>query len=243
MNVFDKDNLLFISFEPGGGGHKFARIIATLPEVYWYSNERNGRRPWNVHSTNPFRQRKISKNHFDRIMPNGHMLPPTWDLLSEFIPDEDFYYNNIYEPQFKLAGGYDISQFIPICTHSLPSKIRKYFTNSKIINLIGDANVIARRNLKTTAFFPAYLKLDWITGRDTDYGKYLYEVSKELGENFTKQDLWLYEHKNLTYDDYVYYINSVITNNMYLRTTENVRNTLTIANNHYKMVKTYLSKE
>ena len=56
------NNLLFISFEQGGGGHKIGRVLSCLPNVYWYSHKDNGINPWNVHFIHTeIRQRHASK--------------------------------------------------------------------------------------------------------------------------------------------------------------------------------------
>ena len=93
----EKDKWIFISFEQGASGHKLARVLATMPCMYWYSCKENGINPWNVGVVDEhIRQRKSSRFHFDRITPKGK-LPPTHDYVEKYIPNEKQYYK-----MFKL---------------------------------------------------------------------------------------------------------------------------------------------
>ena len=44
------DNMIIISGEKGCKVHHIARVICSLPNVYWYSNIDNGIHPWNISS-------------------------------------------------------------------------------------------------------------------------------------------------------------------------------------------------
>ena len=150
--------LLFVSFEPGTRGHYIARVLSSLPYVYWYSHPDNGTHPWNVHSAvnSTIRQRHVSANHFDRIVPNGK-LPPTWDYVEDFFPDKEKYYSEVFWPQFnKLVPTTD--KYIIYCTHSMPNELTPYFPNSKIINIRWDPDEAARRFLMFSAMFPGYVR-------------------------------------------------------------------------------------
>ena len=80
----EKNKWLFVSFEQGASGHKLARVLATMPCMYWYSSKENGINPWNVGIVDDhIRQRKLSRFHFDRITPKGK-LPPTHDYIEKY---------------------------------------------------------------------------------------------------------------------------------------------------------------
>ena len=58
------DKIIFVSFVNGAGGHKFSRVLCSLPNIHWYSSLENGVQPWNI--SKPFTdRRKISKYDFD----------------------------------------------------------------------------------------------------------------------------------------------------------------------------------
>ena len=87
------------------------------------------------------------------------------------------------------------------CTHEMPEKISKRFPKSKIISLTGDDYSIATRYIETTALFPGHLKMKWIGGENTAYGKKLQKISKELGSDFTVRDIWAWDKYKSKYKD------------------------------------------
>lgn len=181
--------LLFVSFEPGTRGHYIARVLSSLPYVYWYSHPDNGIHPWNVHSAvdSAIRQRHVSANHFDRIVPNGK-LPPTWDYVENFFPNSDSYYEKVFWPQFnKLAPNTD--KYIIYCTHSMPDDLLTYFPDAKIINVTCDWQVAHNRYMNTTAEFPGYIRLADIVPQDNEWLHFLTNL-KDQKKNFTVADIW-----------------------------------------------------
>jgi hypothetical protein len=191
------DNIIFVSFEQGGGGHRFARTIAALDCIYWYSHPDNGVQPWNIHFEHSnIRQRYAAKAHFDRIVPKGK-LPPTWDYVSNFFPDEDAYYKMFFEKFEELAPDTD-KKFI-YCTHSTPQQLRKHFPKSKIFNMLQDINVLTDRYLQTSALFPGWLRMRELVDEDNEYLVFLKKI-KEKNPNFLLRDIWAMLNYNKMYD-------------------------------------------
>lgn len=194
------DDIIFVSFEPGNGGHRMARTIASLPEVHWYSNKDNGINPWNTHfeHTN-IRQRYVAAKHFDRVTPYG-TLPPTFDYAAGFFDDSDAYYNDIFLPKFNTIAKH-LDKKIIYCTHSTPKQLQRYFPNSKIINVIPSDNIVDRY-LRTTAKFPGWLRLEGIVPEDNEWLVVLRKYKAEK-PGFTKADLWAqYFFHDWYVDDY-----------------------------------------
>ena len=201
--VLDGSRFIFISFEQGNGGHRIGRAICCLPDVHWYSHRDNGINPWNVHYKHTdIRQRHVSRYHYDRLVPKGS-LPPLHDYVKDFIPDEDYYYNRFFYPRFEKMGGRELMKQnrLVFCTHEMPEKISKRFPKSKIISLTGDDYSIATRYIETTALFHGHLKMKWIGGENTAYGKKLQKISKELGSDFTVRDIWAWDKYKSKYKD------------------------------------------
>ena len=201
--MLDESRIIFISFEQGCGGHKLGRVLSCLPDVYWYSHKDNGANPWNVYFKNSdIRQRHISRYHFDRLVPNGS-LPPIHDYVKDFIPDEEHYYTRFFYPRFEKMGGNMIikKNRIIICTHELPEKLLKRFPNAKVLNLIDDEYKTGERYLHTTAVFPGFLKMKWLDGENTEYGKKLRTIAKEIGPDFTIRDIWAWDKYKLKFND------------------------------------------
>lgn len=203
MKALDKSNILFISFEQAARGHRLARALASLPNIYWYSHPDNGIRPWNIsgRETSSIGQRKVSGYHYNRLMPNGLMLPPPFDYVKDFVDDKDHYYNTTFENAFELAGGHKIPDdiYIPYCTHSLPIEIREYFPNAPIINIVHDPVACIERYMRVGINFPGYIWHPSIT-QDNDYAKYL-EYLKSQKEDLKVKDVWAQNKYGVFFDD------------------------------------------
>ena len=192
--------LLFVSFEPGTRGHYIARVLSSLPYVYWYSHPDNGTHPWNVHSAvnSTIRQRHVSANHFDRIVPNGK-LPPTWDYVEDFFPDKEKYYSEVFWPQFnKLVPTTD--KYIIYCTHSMPNELTPYFPNSKIINIRWDPDEAARRFLMFSAIFPGYVRAPDIVSENNEWLHQL-TTMRLIKPDFTQADVWCWKKYKTMFED------------------------------------------
>lgn len=235
-DVFERDNYIFVSFEPGGKGHTLGRVLCSLPSIHWYSNADNGKFPWNI-SHSSIRERNIAKRHFNRMMPNGVMLPPTHDYVKNWIPDADEYYTKHFVKQYCLADALNYSENLLFCSHEIPTKLLEVFPNSKIINIVADPITTAKRYMQTTAIFPGWLKHDWINGRQTEYGKHLIEVSMRLGKDFTVQDLWEYSNS----DSYYEYIKDRMEENMHMRNKITDDRVLTVTGREYGIIKEFLN--
>ena len=83
MSILEHPNWLFISFEQAARGHRLARALCALPELYWYSHTDNGIHPWNVVGETSIQQRWVSKFHYNRYTPDGH-LPPPHDFVQDY---------------------------------------------------------------------------------------------------------------------------------------------------------------
>jgi hypothetical protein len=227
-----------VSFEQGAYGHTIGRVLCSLPEIYWYTSSENGKCPWNLPKNKAIRQREIAIRHFDRIMPNGHLLPPTWDYVKNFVPDRNIYYNDFFLPQFEKANGVEYLNMYKLlyCTHSLPMELLEQFPNSTVINVIADVEATVNRYMKTSAKFPAYLKLKWMNGESTEYGKFLKSVSEQLRKNFTIQDLWYYQTSK-SFEDSVH---NTIKTNMQIRKAVDHKNVLTVTPKDYVKMKHFI---
>lgn len=237
-DVYNNPNFVFVSFEPGSRGHTIGRVLCSLPEVYWYSNSDNGINPWNIsHKCDWIIQRRVAPKHFDRTMPNGEVLPPVWDYVKDFV-DCDTYYRDLFPAQFEVAQGqqYLNTHRLLYCTHSLPEEILTQFPNSRVINIVADADDIVNRYMHTTAHFPAYLKLEWMNGSKTKYGKMLYQLSKRWGLFFTVQDVWEHLHSGSFYQ----HIETQIKNNMALRNQTNNSRVLNVSYREYRKMKEFI---
>ena len=192
--------IIFVSFEPGTRGHYIARVVASLPNVHWYSHPDNGIHPWNLASAkhSSIRQRHAFPNHFDRIV-NGKKLPPTWDYVSDFFPDADKYYSEIFIPKFNEISQ-DIDKTIVYCTHSLPGALLRVFDNCKILNVVENTDVVVNKYLKTTANFPGYIRAADIVEESNPWLQHL-EYLKSMKDNFTIADIWAWNKYQLFYDN------------------------------------------
>jgi len=237
-DVYNNPNFVFVSFEPGSRGHTIGRVLCSLPEVHWYSNLDNGINPWNIaHKSDWIIQRQVALKHFDRTMPNGEVLPPTWDYVKDFV-DCDTYYHDLFPAQFEKAQGqkYLNTHRLLYCTHSLPQEILTQFPNSRVINIVAGVDDIVNRYMHTTAKFPAYLKLEWMNGSETEYGKMLYQLSKRWGLFFTVQDVWEHLHSGSFYQ----HIETQIKNNMALRNQTNNSRVLNVSYREYRKMKEFI---
>lgn len=201
----DSKNFIFVSFDQGARGHKFARVLSCLPKVHWYSCEENGIHPWNVGQPNSYsRQRQSSRFHFDRITPSGK-LPPTYDYVKKYFKNEKEYYNDIFDESFKLFGGNDIikEKNVVYCTHSLPQTLRHYFPNSKIFNFVQHPSITTDRYMQVVAKFPGCVQHTGLVPKTNDYLKFLLKL-KEMKPDLTMEDVWAYENKRKFYKDSYY---------------------------------------
>ena len=238
MDVYNNSNFIFVSFEPGSRGHNIGRVLCSLPEVYWYSNLDNGINPWNVsHKSDWIIQRRIAPKHFDRTMPNGEVLPPVWDYVKDFV-DCDTYYRDLFPAQFEKAQGHQYlnTHRLLYCTHSLPKEILTQFPNSRVINVVAEVDDIVNRYMRTTAHFPAYLKLEWMNGSETEYGKMLYQLSKRWGLFFTVQDVWEHLHDG----DFYQHVKTQIKNNMTIRNQTDDSRVITVSHKEYRKMKEFI---
>lgn len=235
------NNIVFVSFENGGGGHRFARTIATLPNMYWYSHNDNGIHPWNIYpNKTTIRQRSVAPAHFDRIVPAGK-LPPTWDYVKDFFPFPEYYYSIFFKEFNKLAPQTDKS-FV-YCTHSTPRELLLWFPKCKVINLIHDVEPLVERYMQTTAKFPGWLRMANLVPEDNPHLIFL-ECMRKIKPDFTVADIWaqkthgtLYKHSY--YEEYRNSVKNTLTYRMEQRVNANHELVLNVKDKTGKRLKVF----
>lgn len=193
MSILEHPNFLFISFEQAARGHRLARVLSAMPNVYWYSHPDNGKNSWNVIGETNIQQRWVSKFHYNRYVPKGQ-LPPPHDFVKPYLPDADVYYNGLFQEKFKENGGEELldKYLLPYCTHSLPHNIFRYFPNAKIINIIHDVDACVERYKVVGLEFPGFVKHIGTVPEQNPYRDYLTRLNK-LGnfDGYLKvKDIW-----------------------------------------------------
>jgi len=237
------DNIIFVSFEQGGGGHRLARVIASLPGVYWYSNTDNGINPWNITTHNTtITARSVSPAHFDRIVPNGK-LPPTWDYVREFFPFPEYYYN-VFKTEFARLQPQTDRSFV-YCTHSTPSELKQWFPACKVINMIHNVDSLVDRYMQTTAKFPGWLRLKGLVHEDNPHLVFL-KCMRELKKEFTIEDIWAQRNHGTMfnkayYDEYRQSVSNTMHYRMEDRKSTNDSNVLNVETKNWKEIKLFLS--
>lgn len=201
--IFNHENWLFICFEQAARGHRLARVLASLPEVYWYSHPENGINPWNIYTprTN-IQQRKVSRFHYNRYLPDGKHLPPPHDFVQPYLPDADAYYNDIFLPKFIENGGPELldKYIVPYCTHALPKDIYKQFPNAKIINIIHDVDACTERYMKVGLNFPGLVKHTGTVPKDNERLQHLIELYN-MKKDIKVKDVWAWDKFRTFWDD------------------------------------------
>lgn len=235
-DVFENTNYLFVSFEPGAFGHTVGRVLCSLPQVHWYSNDLNGIYPWNTSHTSKLRERSVARRHFNRLMPDGKMLPPTHDYVEDFVPDCDEYYTKHFAPQYLKTEAQSMDKYLLWCSHSLPKELLDIFPNCKIINIVSDVTSTAERYMNTSAKFPGHLKHGWMNGPQTEHGQFLQLLADKLGKNFTVQDIWEYRNKG----DFVKYVHNRIAEKMAKRREVSDSRVLTVTKKDYAKMKNFI---
>ena len=189
--ILNHPNWLFISFEQAARGHRLARVLAALPEVYWYSHPDNGIKSYQILGPTNIQQRLISKYHYNRYTPSGN-LPPPHDFVKAYLPDEQDYYENVFVPRFLEAQGDRLldKYLLPYCTHALPRDIYRYFPNAKIINIIHDVDTAVNRYKRVGLEFPGFVKHYGIVPEDNHHILYLDRLQQRKGDKLKVKDVW-----------------------------------------------------
>jgi len=189
------DKHIFISSEPGTNCHKIARVIATMPCMYWYSSEVNGINPWNISKVN-----NKNKHYFDRSTSKG-TLPPTHDFVEKYMPNEKQYYK-LFDELFTQAGGDDIinnGQRVIYCTHSMPNKLLEHFPNSLIINIIHEPNPATENYIEIANTDIDMNNYNDVIPKDNEYSAFL-NILKTRKEDLSIADVWAFERKKKFYE-------------------------------------------
>ena len=186
------DRHIFISSEVGVESHKLARVLATMPCMYWYSCKENGINPWNVST--------VTNQYFDRITPKG-ILPPTHDAVEKYMPNEKQYYK-LFDELFEKTGGADIinnDQRVIYCTNSMPNKLLEYFPNSLILNIVHDPALATNNYIDYATNTPGLVTHDGVVPKDNEYLAFL-KILHSRKEDLTIADIWAFERKKKFYD-------------------------------------------
>ena len=237
------DNIVFVSFENGGGGHRFARTIAACDCIYWYSHQDNGINPWNINTKHTtIRQRKVAPAHFDRIVPNGK-LPPTWDYVKDFFPFPEYYYR-LFNKEFDRLAPKTQQSFV-YCTHSKPSELLQWFPACKVINLIHDIDSLVERYLQTTANFPGWIRMADLVPEDNRHLVFL-ECMRNIKKDFTVSDIWAQKthgtlFKSEYYEEYKANVRNTLYYNMQDRINTDNKLVLNVRDKNWREIKNFLA--
>tara|TARA_B100001996_G_scaffold9897_2_gene8352 strand:+ start:1977 stop:2651 length:675 start_codon:yes stop_codon:yes gene_type:complete len=129
------EKIIFVSFVNGAGGHKFSRVLCSLPNIHWYSSLENGTHPWNI--SNPISdRRKVSKYDFETPFTYLRNSEDWLKIMGQEYNNDDLW------KRFDSELG---DKTIVVPTHRLPQELYKRYPNSKIFNLIKDLDVCATR--------------------------------------------------------------------------------------------------
>lgn len=255
-SFFNHKNWVFVSYEPGGYGHRLARKLCCLPNFYWYSSLGNGKSPWNISGWKSLpdeyvlkRIRKIASAHFHQRTAHD-VLPFDYSIVKEWIPDKNQFYSS-FSDQFIKAHGPDIlktSKLVYI-SHSLPEEILEIFPNAKIVNLVDDPKKITDRYMYTTADFPAEFSmgLQWIKNIEHTPNYSKHQLIKEtFQEKYTMKDVWSYDKFNTMWeeeykDKYYQDILEKITSNITHRLASAHQNILTVNKKETTAIKKFIS--
>lgn len=196
------DNFVIVSANSGGGGWKMARLACCYENVYWYKCKSNGDHPWTMPEDYTCTERKLAKNHFDRILADGKVVPLFGHRVSRFWNDDKWkaQWRKLYE-QLKIPNGK-----LVFVSHDEPFLLRKWFPNAFIINLYEhDSRTSSNWHLQTSSNY----RIDHhFSGMKPDYKN---EYAKKLDHIITNKsdatfkDIWLYDtHHRYEWTDKLY---------------------------------------
>lgn len=213
-DIINSNKLLFICASPAGGGFRLGRIVSCLNNVYWYSDQRNGERPWHTFFNNPnsvgdkrVTGKDISEFHYDRYI-NGKTVPLVGERIERYwnAEDLDYFYDDVWTERMEFSKAKDLMRkglYISWVVHDTPDYIASRFPNAKIINLVeSDFSSIVDRYKKTTALFPIVIRSDALKPHyKNDYASNLDKLLKQ-NPNATYRDYWSYVNRGLiVYDN------------------------------------------
>lgn len=183
-------NLLIINSLQGGGGHRLGRIFSCFENVYWYAHVNNGMHPWEFAQNDKIKEAQFSKMHYDRLLPDGTMVPLIGSRIEKYWDNEDWYHN--WE---KIISTLTLpSQYITYVVHDSPQYLRRLFPKSFIVNLISDPVVATHHHLRTSGNFRIDFKHK---GQRPDYDSEWVMAQKKLlqiNPDATEKDLWEYRY-------------------------------------------------
>jgi hypothetical protein len=203
MNFLESDKLLFILANPGSGGHRLGRIISCIDTVLWYGCSENGQNPWNAFYSDSVAGKNISEFHYDRLLENL-TIPLVGERILKWWNKDDHlkYYQTNWQTEMEKISLVD-NKFLHWVLHDDPKSLHETFPNAKIISLIDlDIDVIADRYMKTSALFPAFVRLPNLKPKYEN--RYAIDMKSlmTVNERPTEKDLWFYQNPESTEVDY-----------------------------------------
>jgi len=190
--------LLLISANRGGGGWQFNRLLCCMEDIYWYDHPSNGKHPWQYVSENN-QETKWSPHHFDRLLPDGSVIPLVGERIACYWQDDAWLENwHTIMAQLKLPQGW-----ISIMCHDCPRELRRWFPKACIINLIDDDPVNSgQRHYSTSANYRVNFKH---RGQKPDYKTKFAELNEYIQTHSSTpkaKDRWLYQtHGHLSWNN------------------------------------------
>ena len=191
MQTWNEARYLFITANPGSGGHRLGRWVSSLPTVYWY-NTRANLLEAPIDDLPDFIKgpRTISDFHFQREMEDGRYVPGISDRI--FNHWRSFgEWKEMFDNRMLMIHDVD-EEYLPWVVHLDPAVLHHLFPRSKIINI---QNMNVQRYMETTAKFPYYYKFNG--QKPTTYVKRYTEKLEQLHKTFpdmTFEDYWLYSN-------------------------------------------------
>jgi len=188
--IISEDNrFLIISANSGGRGFAMGRIVCCHEDVYWYVNETNGKTPWDHTEDHTCTERKLAKNHFDRVLPCGNILPMFGERVSRFWDNEGW----IFQWQYLIKNLDLPDKKLVYISHDSPKEIRSWFPNSTIINIFDDDSFDSSQwHLKTSANYRIDHHFSGMKPMEVNRYQGILNEIIENKENAMTRDIWLY---------------------------------------------------
>jgi len=220
MRVWNETRYLFVTVNPGFGGHQLGRQICSGDDVYWYDTSYNGSDPlspievfnsWPEYIKGP---RKISKFHFHRGMCDGYYVPGVSDLIFNHW-DSMVDWKSVFD--FRMTKIHDVEeQYLLWVVHTHPEKLLEIFPNSKVINKIG---YDVSRYMETSAKFPYYYEFNGQKPSTPNSYTIELETLHKKYPDMTVEDYWNYTNEG----DFKKHVKKMLSEDRYVE-HENVTN-------------------
>jgi len=148
----NSDNWIFINYVGGARGYFLSRCLATCPEVSWYDHPKNGANPWDWNKFSVEESHAHSPAHF---MCKWNTGLHTWsDKNLDFLANNPTEYaKSVFQQEW--LNELLLTKKVIIPCHFTPFLLKKYFPNSKIIQIDNSDNwtpVLKQYFDKTSAY-------------------------------------------------------------------------------------------